>query len=78
MTKKKQTYEEALAALEAIVSALETGELALEDALKRFEEGIRLSKYCAKTLDETEKRITVLLEDETGGAHESPFPSTAE
>lgn len=78
MTKKKQTYEDALAALEAIVDALERGDLSLEDALKRFEEGIRLSKYCAKTLDETEKRITVLLEDETGAAHESPFPAAAE
>jgi len=69
----KQTFESALKQLEEIVKELETGELPLEKAFSRFEEGMRLSKYCAARLDETEKKITLLLRDHEGSVSEKPF-----
>ena len=62
----KQTFETAVKRLEAIVQDLEDGDLSLDDALKRFEEGIKLSRFCSSKLDEAEKRVTMLLEDEQG------------
>jgi len=61
--------------LEQIVQDLESGDQPLETAIAKFEEGIRLSKLCSQKLDETEKRITILLKDQGGGITESPFPS---
>ena len=68
-----KTFEGAVEQLELIVKELETGNLPLEKAIKKFEEGVRLSKFCSKKLDETEKRITVLLENEKGNLVEKPF-----
>jgi len=68
-----KTFEGAVEQLEQIVKELETGDLPLEKAMKKFEEGVRLSKFCSKKLDETEKRITVLLENEKGNLVEEPF-----
>lgn len=61
--------------LEKIVEELETGDLSLEKALKKFEEGIRLSKFCSDTLDETEKKIMTLLKNPDGTFTETPFPA---
>ena len=69
----KQTFENAMKRLEAIVDELETGELGLDDALKKFEEGIKLSRFCTKKLDESEKKVSLLLQDEAGIVHESDF-----
>jgi exodeoxyribonuclease VII small subunit len=54
-------FEEALERLEAIVHTLERGDLPLDDSLKAFEEGVKLSKSCLKLLDQAEKRVDVLL-----------------
>jgi exodeoxyribonuclease VII small subunit len=62
------TFEEALAALEGIVERLEKGELALEESLKLYEEGIRLSRICHGKLEEAEGRIEVLVKDARGEA----------
>ena len=59
--------------LEQIAQELETGELSLELAMKKFEEGIQLSRFCTKKLDETERRITILLQDSDGSVQEVPF-----
>lgn len=56
-------FEKAMARLEEIVEALEKGELSLEDSLKIFEEGIRLSQVCMSKLDEAEKRVEILMKD---------------
>lgn len=56
-------FEAALERLEALVERLEAGELALEDALAAFEEGVALSRRCARQLDAAERRIEVLLEE---------------
>ncbi len=69
----KKTFEQAIKQLEQIIQELESGDLPLEKAISKFEEGIQLSKYCSKKLDETEKRITVLIQDEEGEIVEKPF-----
>lgn len=69
----KLTFENAMKQLEKIVQELESGEQPLEKALKKFEEGIKLSKYCSQKLEETEKKITILLNGEDGNSVDSPF-----
>ena len=59
-------FEDALQRLELIVDQLEAGNLALEESLKVFEEGVGLARRCAKYLDEAEKRIEVLTRDQNG------------
>ena len=59
-------FEDTLARLETIVSELEKGDLPLNDSLKIFEEGIKLSKTCLKILDDSERKVEILVE-ETGG-----------
>jgi len=70
----KKTFEQAMKQLEKIVQDLESGDMALEKAIKTFEEGVQLSKFCSKKLDETEKRITVLMQNSDGNPSETPFP----
>ena len=70
---KKQTFEDAMQSLEDIVQELESGDLSLEKAMQRFEEGMKLSKFCAEKLDETEKKITLLTADADGTVSETPF-----
>ncbi len=57
MTREKPKFEDALAALEKIVAEMETGELKLDDMLKRFERGKELADYCAAELDSIRQRI---------------------
>ncbi len=56
-----KSFEEQIEALEEIVEELEKGELSLEDSVSKFEEGIKISKQCNKTLEEAEKKITILV-----------------
>jgi len=70
MTEKK--FEEAMKELEEIVKRLESGDLPLEESVKIFEEGIALSRYCFKKLEEAEKKISILMSDE-GGVRQEPF-----
>ena len=65
-------FEEAMARLEQIVNALETGNLSLDDSLRAFEEGTGLLRLCTRRLEETERRIELLTQDE-GGLHPQPF-----
>ncbi len=69
----KQTFEGAMERLEQIVGELEAGDLSLERAIKKFEEGVRLSKFCSRKLDETEKKVEILLRDEDGEPAAKPF-----
>jgi exodeoxyribonuclease VII small subunit len=66
-------FEDCLARLEQIVSALEAGNLPLEESLKVFEEGVALSRQCARYLDEADRRIEILTKDETGSTTTRPF-----
>ncbi len=65
-TKAETTFEQALAELEQVVQKLEKGELPLEESLRLYEEGIRLSRLCHARLEEAEGRIEVLLKDSRG------------
>jgi len=69
----KVSFEEALKKLEAIVDELETGNLTLDDSVEKFKEGIELTSFCNKKLDEAEKKITVLIEDNDGRIKEQNF-----
>ena len=66
-------FEDCLARLEQIVGALEAGNLPLEESLKVFEEGIALSRRCARYLEDAERRIELLAKDEAGGLTTKPF-----
>ncbi len=59
----KEKFEESMTKLEAIVRKMETGEMTLEESLKAFEEGIRLSRLCAARLDEAERRVDMLIRE---------------
>jgi exodeoxyribonuclease VII small subunit len=74
----KQTFEKAMKQLEEIVQELESVDLPLEKAIKKFEEGVQLAKFCSEKLDETEKRISILLKDQNGQVIEKPFISETE
>ena len=69
----KLTFENSMKRWEGIVEALERGDLALDDALKKFQEGIKLSTFCSNKLDETERKVALLLKDEEGNIREEPF-----
>jgi exodeoxyribonuclease VII small subunit len=73
-----QTFEKAMNKLEKIVQELESTDLPLEKAIKKFEEGVQLSKFCSEKLDETEKRITILLKDQNDRVFDKPFISVTE
>ena len=66
-------FEEALKKLEKIVEDLEDGNLALDESLEKYEEGIRLSKLCAKKLEVAKKKVEVLLKSEDGSFELKPF-----
>ena len=56
-------YEDAVKQLEEIVQLLEKGDLPLEKSLELFQKGVALSAYCSRKLDETEKKILRLMEE---------------
>jgi exodeoxyribonuclease VII small subunit len=66
-------FEEALGRLEAIVGRLEEGELALEEAVSLFEEGMQISSYCSERLDEAERKVELLVKNSRGEVSEEPF-----
>ncbi|MBI5091929.1 MAG: exodeoxyribonuclease VII small subunit [Candidatus Hydrogenedentes bacterium] len=66
-------FEKDLERLESIVGALEEGGLSLDDALKRFEEGIKLAQRCEKALTEAEKKIEILVKNAEGQVEAQPF-----
>lgn len=59
-------FEDAMARLETIVSELEKSELPLDQSLKIFEEGIKLSKTCLKMLNEAERKVEILIQEKDG------------
>ena len=69
----EQKFEDALNKLEKIVDDLEGGELKLDDAIKKYEEGMKLSALCDKKLNVIKKRIEVLVKDSSGNLIEKEF-----
>lgn len=66
-------FEDALTRLEEIVEKLEEGDLPLEESLSAFEEGIKLSRVCAKLLNEAERKVEILTKGEDGQLIAEPF-----
>ena len=58
----KKTFEENLQDLEAVVTKLETGDVALEDAIAEFQKGMALSKDLQKTLEDAEKTLVKVMQ----------------
>ncbi len=76
MAEKK--FEAALARLEEIVQELEKGDIPLEQSLKLFEEGIKLSRICNKRLEEAERKVEILIKDKNGMMRAEPFEEEGE
>ena len=73
MAVKKQSFEESMARLEAIVAQLEKGECGLDQSLKLFEEGAKLAGQCEELLDKAEQKVNLLLAND----QEIPFEEEA-
>ena len=67
-----KSFEENMEELEKVVAELEKGDLNLDDSVSRFEQGIKISKECNKTLEEAEKKITILINND-GETKEEEF-----
>lgn len=63
---KRMNLEKSLTELEKIVEQLESGELPLEQAMKKFEEGIRLTRECQAALKDAEQKVEILLKNADG------------
>ncbi len=71
-------FEDALKKLEKIVTDLEDGSLSLDEALGKYEEGIKLSKLCAKRLELAKKKVEILMKSEDGSVELKPFDESYE
>jgi exodeoxyribonuclease VII small subunit len=63
---EKMTFEQALSNLESIVKELEDEKIPLEDSIRKFEMGVKLSSHCLAKLNEAEKKIEELTKNEDG------------
>ena len=66
-------FEENMKALEQIAEELEQGNLNLDESVKKFEEGMKISKECSDILEEAEKKITMLIKNSNGDLEEENF-----
>lgn len=66
MAEKQQTFEAAMKRLEEIVAALEGGKCTLDESLKLFEEGTKLTAFCSEKLKTAEQKILKLTADGDG------------
>ena len=69
----EMNFENAIARLEQIVRALESGSAPLDDSLALFEEGVRLVKLCNEKLDSAEQKVRILTEKADGTVTDMPF-----
>lgn len=74
-TDEKQSFEQAMSRLEAIIGILESGGSGLDESIAAFEEGIGLLKYCNERLGEAEQKVRILTATENGDLEETPFAS---
>ncbi len=75
--KKKASFEEQLTALESLLSAMENGEMPLEESMKRYEEGMALVDRLEKELECAAQRLTVLRRGADGTETEVPIEEDA-
>ena len=79
MVKKKQpeesnalSFEQSMSELETLVENMEKGEMSLDESLAAFEEGIKLTRSCQKSLEEAEQKVEILMKN-TAEAKLEPF-----
>ena len=78
MAAKQPTYEEAISRLEQIVAKLESGQCTLDESLKLFEEGTKLTAFCSRSLKSAEQTIIKLTSLENKSATEEATSAPAE
>ncbi len=66
-------FEKAIDQLESIVSQLESGDVSLEDAIKQYEEGVKLSRICTEKLTQAEKKVEILTKALNGKIETEDF-----
>lgn len=66
-------FEDALKKLEKVVTELESGELSLDESLKRYEEGVKLAGFCSKRLDSARRKVELLVKSGAGKLETKPF-----
>lgn len=76
-TPKKLKFEEAMERLDAIVAAMESGEIGVEDSIAKYEEAMTLAAHCRQILDHAEQRIQKIQLDAAGQPQVSPFEPPA-
>jgi exodeoxyribonuclease VII small subunit len=70
---RKGEFEKSLTRLEEVVKRMESTDLSLDEAMKLFEEGVKLSRECQKQLEEAEGRVEILLKKADGKIAAEPF-----
>ena len=75
---KPEGFEDHLQALERLVEELESGDLTLDDSLKRFEEGVKRLRTCRDLLTKAEDQVRILVKNAEGELAEEPFEDAGE
>jgi len=70
---KNLKFEEAMQRLEAIVAAMESGQIGIEESLAKYEEAMELAAHCRQILDRAEQRIQKVQLEAGGQARTVPF-----
>jgi exodeoxyribonuclease VII small subunit len=73
--KKEEKFEVTLERLQGLVRELESGDCALEDSIRKFEEGMALARSCQERLTVAEQKIEILLKADKAGVETGPFDS---
>jgi len=71
--KREPTFEQALAELDKIVSAIDEGKVGLEESIAQYEKGMKLIQYCRSILDRSETKVQQLQLDPDGEPRVAPF-----
>lgn len=71
--KKNIDFEQSLSQLETLVASLESGDMSLEDSLKAFENGIKITRECQEALQEAEQRVEILTRNRAGELKTASF-----
>ena len=72
-TPKNLKFEQAMERLDAIVEAMESGEIGIEESISKYEEAMQLAAHCRRILDESEQRIKKIQIDSAGQLQTEPF-----
>jgi len=76
-SRKPPKFETAMQRLDAIVAAMESGEIGIEESIAKYEEAMGLAAHCRKILDEAEQRIQKIQLDTGGEPKVTPLESPA-